>query len=384
MKFIHLSDLHLGKSVNEFSMIKDQEYILNKVISIIESKKLDAVVIAGDIYDRSIPSEEAVGLYNDFLRAVVSKGVKVFVISGNHDSDVRTDFGSWMMEECGVYVSGIYDGSVKKVKVEDEYGEVFFHLLPYVKAPHVRHFYPDADITNYDSALRVAVSKCEVDKDKRNVILAHQFIAGKSSGPEFSGSENDALNVGTIECAGYDIFDEFDYAALGHIHSPQSIGRDTVRYAGSPLKYSLEDREISRDKMFTIVELKEKNNVEIELIPIEPLRDVRHIKGKLADILSNAVDTDDYIYATLTDEESQYEAMARLREIYPNTMKMDYDNSLTRHIAEDSEIVTDGKSFEELMEDFFTFSRGSTPDEKEWEIIKKVAKEAGVISLETN
>ena len=384
MRFIHLGDLHLGKNVNEFSMIKDQEYILNKVVSIIEDKKLDAVVIAGDIYDRSVPSEEAVKLYNDFLKAVVSKGANVFVISGNHDSDVRTDFGSWMMEECGVYVSGVYDGSVKSVTVEDEYGEVCFHLLPYIKAPYVRNFYPDADITSYDSALRVAVSKCEVDKDKRNVILAHQFIAGKSSGPEFAGSENDALNVGTIECAGYDIFDDFDYVALGHIHSPQSIGRDTVRYAGSPLKYSLEDREISRDKMFTIVELKEKNNVEIELIPIRPLREVRHIKGHLKDILESAEDTDDYIYATLTDEESQYEAMARLREIYPNTMKMDYDNSSTRHIAEESNIVTDGKSFEELMEDFFTFSRGSGPDEKEWDIIKKVAKEAGVISLETN
>lgn len=384
MKFIHLGDLHLGKIVNEFSMIEDQKYILEKVVDLIESRKLDAVVIAGDVYDRSVPSEEAVKLYNSFLKEVVEKGAKVFVISGNHDSDVRTDFGSWMMEKCGVFVKGEYDGKAGKVTVSDEYGEIDFYLLPYVKASRVRSLYPDEKLPDYKSALKFAVDMCHADVNRRNVILAHQFIAGKSSNPEFSGSENDALSVGTIDMAGYDIFDDFDYVALGHIHSPQKIGRETVRYAGSPLKYSLEDNEINKNKKFTIVDMKEKGNIEVELIDIKPLREVRHVKGKLSDILANAVDRDDYIYATLTDEDTQYEAMARLRECYQHIMKMDYDNTLTRHIADDSIIKTDGKSFVELMSDFFTFYRGEAPDEDEWDIIKKVAKDAGVIADETN
>ena len=221
MKFIHLGDLHLGKIVNEFSMIEDQKYILEKVVDLIESRKLDAVVIAGDVYDRSVPSEEAVKLYNSFLKEVVEKGAKVFVISGNHDSDVRTDFGSWMMEKCGVFVKGEYDGKAGKVTVSDEYGEIDFYLLPYVKASRVRSLYPDEKLPDYKSALKFAVDMCHADVNRRNVILAHQFIAGKSSNPEFSGSENDALSVGTIDMAGYDIFDDFDYVALGHIQNHQ-------------------------------------------------------------------------------------------------------------------------------------------------------------------
>ena len=384
MRFIHLGDLHLGKIVNEFSMIEDQRYILDKVISLIGEKSLDAVVISGDVYDRAVPSEEAVRLYNSFLKTIVSKGTKVFVISGNHDSDVRTDFGSWMMEECGVYVKGEYDGGASKITLEDEYGEINFYLLPYIKAANVRKFYPDEDITSYESALKVAVDKCCADPDSRNVILSHQFIAGTTSAPEFAGSEKDALNVGTIECAGYNIFDDFDYVALGHIHKPQRVGRDTVRYAGSPLKYSLEESEISKNKKFTIINMKEKGNVEVELLDIEPLREVRHIKGNLNELLTNATDSKDYIYATLTDEDTQYEAMARLREKYPYIMKMDYDNSLTRHLMEDGEIVTEGKTFEELINDFFILFRGSVPDDEDLEIINKAAKEAGVISNEAD
>ena len=384
MKFIHLGDLHLGKIVNEFSMIDDQRYILNKVISLIDEQSLDAVVISGDVYDRAVPSEDAVRLYNEFLKSIVSKGVKVFVISGNHDSDVRTDFGSWMMEECGVYVKGEYDGKVPKITLEDDYGEINFYLLPFVKAANVRKFYPDEDITSYDSALKVAVDKCNADISKRNIILAHQFVAGASCTPKFAGSEKDAINVGTIECAGYDIFNDFDYVALGHIHKPQRIGRDTVRYAGSPLKYSLEESEINKNKKFTIVNIKEKGNIEVELIDIKPLREVRHIKGSLNDLLANAEDTKDYIYATLTDEDTQYEAMARLREKYPYIMKMDYDNSLTRHLMEEGEVVTEGKSFDELINDFFTLFKGSSPDKEDLEIIYKAAKEAGVISNEAD
>ena len=384
MKFIHLGDLHLGKNVNGFSMIDDQRYILNQVVSIVENKKLDAVIIAGDIYDRSVPSEEAIKLYNDFLKQLVSKKVKVFAISGNHDSDIRTDFGNWMMEESGVYVRGVYDGKVDSITLEDEYGKINVYLLPYVKASHVKYFYPEEEITNYDRAFRCVLSKCDINTKERNVMVAHQFVAGKSDALEFAGSENDALNVGTIDCIGYDVFDDFDYVALGHIHSPQKIARDTLRYAGSPLKYSLEDTELRKGKKFTIVEIKEKGNITVDLIDIKPLREVRHLRGNLEDILKNAVDKEDYIYATLTDEDTVYEAMARLRQVYPNTMKMDYDNSTTRHIAEDSEIVTDGKSFTELMNDFFTFSRGKEPDEKEWEIIREVAKQVGVISDETN
>ena len=381
MKFIHLGDLHIGKNVNEFSMIEDQRYILKQIITLTQTQNIDAILIAGDVYDRSIPSEEAVTLFDSFLTELAQIQKKVFIISGNHDSDERLNFASQLLRAKDVYIAGIYDGTIEHIDVEDEYGTIHVWLLPYIKASRVAHYYPKEDTSTYDKAFRIAISKCEVNKDERNLILVHQFVAGKSETLELAGSESASVNVGTLDKIGADCFDDFDYVAMGHIHSPQAVGRETCRYSGSLLKYSLHQRELNSIKTVPVITMCKKGNVEIELIPLKPRREVRHIKGNLKTLIENAVDTDDYIYATLTDEETQFDAMARLREVYPNIMKMDYDNTSTRAIQEsDTNIQTEGKSFEELVSDFYQLIHGTQPSKKEWELINEVAKEAGVIS----
>lgn len=380
MKFIHLGDLHLGKNVNEFSMIEDQKYILNEIIEIIKRESVDAVLIAGDIYDRSIPSEEAVKLFDSFLTELSRMGKSVFAISGNHDSDERLNFGSRLFTANRIYIAGRYDGKIEHIDVEDEHGVIHVWLMPYVKASRVAHFYPDEDTSTYDAAFRTAIGKCNVDSSERNLILVHQFVTGKSEEPELSGSESVMLNVGTIEKISSDCFDSFDYVAMGHIHGAQAVGRETCRYAGSPLKYSLNQRELNREKTVPVITLSEKGKVKVEKFPLKPLREIRRIKGELKYLIENAVDTDDYIYATLTDETIQFDAMSRLQEVYPNTMKLDYDNESTRAIQEfDGAADTEGKSFQELVFDFYKIINGSEPSEEEWEILQEVAKEAGVI-----
>lgn len=380
MKFIHLGDLHLGKNVNEFSMIEDQKYILNEIIKIIKKESVDAVLIAGDIYDRSIPSEEAVKLFDSFLTELSRMGKSVFAISGNHDSDERLNFGSRLFTANHIYIAGRYDGEIECIDVEDEHGVIHVWLMPYVKASRVAHFYLDADTSTYDAAFRTAIGKCNVNSSERNIILVHQFVTGKGEEPELAGSESAMLNVGTIEKISSDCFDSFDYVAMGHIHGCQAVGRETCRYAGSPLKYSLNQREMNREKTVPVITMSEKGNVKVEKFPLKPLREMRRIKGELKYLIENAVDTDDYIYATLTDETVQFDAMSRLQEVYPNTMKLDYENEATRAIQEfDGAADTEGKSFRELVFDFYQLINGSEPSEEEWKIMQEVAKEAGVI-----
>lgn len=378
LKLIHLSDLHLGKSLNEFSLIEDQKYILNRIIEIIERKQIDAVLIAGDIYDRSVPSEEAVKLFDLFLTKLAEMKKTVFVISGNHDSDERLNFGSQLFTAKNIYINGRYDGKISCFDLEDKFGKVHFWLMPYVKASRVAHFYPEEDTSSYDNAFRVAIDQCNIDETERNVMLTHQFVTGISD-PELSGSEKAILNVGNIDKISSECFDAFDYIAMGHIHSSQSVGRDCCRYSGSPLKYSLTEKEIMSEKTAPIITLEEKGNVRIELVPLKPLYDIRHIRGKLKELLSHAVDTEDYIYATLTDEEIQHDAMARLQEVYPRAVKLDYDNESTRKLQQDTaEIEIEGKSFEELISDFSMLINGTEPSEKDWEYLRIVAEEAGV------
>ena len=380
MKFIHLADLHLGKNVNDFSMIEDQKYILNEIISIIEAENIDGVLIAGDIYDRTVPSEEAVKVLDGFLTKLASMKKKVFAVSGNHDSDERLSFGSRLFETNDIYITGRYDGDVHVVDLEDEHGVLHIWMMPYIKASRVAHFYPDDDTSTYDAAFRTALAKCTLADSERNLIVVHQFVAGGNREPEFAGSETAVMNVGTIDMISSDCFGAFDYVAMGHIHGCQAVGRETCRYAGSPLKYSLSEREINSSKTVPVITMGSKGDVKIELLPLKPRREIRHIRGKLQELINNAVDTDDYIYATMTDEEIQFDAMARLREIYPNTMKMDYDNTATRALADsDLNIETDGKTFDELVSEFFITYSGQEPDEKEWEIISEIAREAGVI-----
>ena len=257
-----------------------------------------------------------------FLTKLSQMGKTVFMISGNHDSDERLQFGSTLLRAKKVFIAGRYDGTIEHIEMQDEHGPFHVWLLPYVKASRVAHFFPEGDTSTYDAAFRTAISACDVNEQERNVILVHQFVTGKTEEPTLAGSESAMVSVGTIEKIGYDCFDKFDYVAMGHIHGCQAVGRKTCRYAGSPLKYSLNQKEIHSQKTVPVVSLGEKGSIEVELIPLIPRREVRHIRGELKDILSNAVDTEDYIYATLTDEQAQFDAMARLQETYPNIMIM--------------------------------------------------------------
>ncbi len=380
MKFIHLGDLHLGKNVNDFSMIEDQRYILDQVVDIIEDRQIDAVLLAGDIYDRSIPSEEAVKLFDAFLTKLAVMGKSVFAVSGNHVSDERLHFGSSLFAAKNIYINGRYDGEIPCVTVEDQHGPLHIWLLPYIKASRVGHFFPDADTSTYDKAFRVAIDHAGVNTAERNLLVLHQFVTGKTNEPELAGSETMVLNVGTIDKIGADCFDAFDYVAMGHIHGAQAVGRETCRYAGSMLKYSLDKKELSRAKTMPVISMGAKGDVEVELVELKPLREIRHIRGELKDLIDNATDTEDYIYATLTDEETQFDAMARLQEVYPRVMKLVYDNRASRAFGAEGEGPdTEGKSFHELIGDFFQLYHGGQPSEKEWKIIEETAREAGVM-----
>lgn len=329
MKFLHLSDLHIGKRVNEFSMLEDQEYILTKIINVIDDEKPDAVVIAGDVYDKSVPSAEAVQLFDDFLCRLAQRKLQVFVISGNHDSAERMAFGGRLMDISGVHMSPVYNGKVEAISLDDEFGRVNFFMLPFVKPANVRRFFEDAQIESYTDAIRIAVENMNVNADERNVIVTHQFVTGAEK------CESEEISVGGSDNVDASVFDAFDYVALGHIHGPQNIGSERVRYCGTPLKYSFS--EAKHKKSVTVVEMGAKDSLEIRTIALEPKRDMREIKGTYAEITlkDNYINTntDDYMHITLTDEEDIPDAIGKLRVIYPNLMKLDYDNKRTRSSA---------------------------------------------------
>ena len=380
MRFLHLGDLHLGRFLGSFDMIEDQKYILDQLIDIIRKKQADAVFIAGDVYDKSIPSEAATRLLDGFLNELSAAAVDVFMISGNHDSDDRLSFGSTLFEKNHIYISAKFDGGLYKRTLTDKYGEVNIYLLPFIKASQVRHFMPDVQIDSYDDAVRAVIDSAHIDTSKRNVIVAHQFVTGRAEEPRLGGSEGAGTqSVGLVEKIGCDCFDAFDYAALGHIHRPQRIGRDEVRYAGSPLKYSL--GEVNNEKTVPMVTLTEKGKMEIELVPLKPLRDLRHIKGPMAQLLDkdNVTSPRDYIYATLTDEDTVNDAMSIFQQTYPNTVKIDYDNSHTRELSQTDIVkIAENKSFEELIGDFYRMIYGCEMSEEEAEYMSLAAKEAGI------
>ncbi len=377
MKLMHLGDLHLGKSLNEFNLIEDQRFILERLLEIADREAVDAVLICGDVYDRAVPGEAAVQLLDRFLTRLSEAGKKVFMISGNHDSDERLNFASRMLEKSGVFITGRYDGRLGHVEISDEYGPVHFWMLPYVKASRVKHFFPEETIENYDDAVRTAIRREEIDPSVRNVILAHQFVVGASD-PELAGSETALASVGTLDRISWECFTDFDYGALGHIHRNQPVGRETLRYAGSPLKYSLEKNELEQEKTVTLVELKEKGTVEVRHLPLEPLRQIRRLKGTLEELIQSAVDPQDYIYATLTDEQTQIDAMARMQNVYPFTMKLDYDNGTLLEGLEPA-AVSEARDFPTLMKDFYRWILGKEPSEEEIAILEDAAREAEVI-----
>ena len=350
MKLVHLGDLHLGKTLGEFDLISDQEYILDRILEIVEKESADGVLICGDVYDKAIPSEAATRLLDRFLSRLAEMNVKTFMISGNHDSDDRLNFGKAFFESRKVFIASVFNGTLEKQVVSDGKNEVHFYLLPFVKASQVRHFYPEETIENYEDAVRVILDHADIDENVCNVLLAHQFVSGKGEDPLTGGSEGVAtLSVGMVEKIGYDLFDKFDYVALGHIHRPQRVGRDEVRYAGSPLKYSLSEVDIEKSVPLITIDGKD---VKIDLIPLVPMRNVRHIRGTLSELLKpeNVRDSEDFIYATLTDEEIINDVMGIIQGTYKNTVKIDFDNSHTREVEQvDISKFAEGRKFEDLM-----------------------------------
>lgn len=351
MKLIHLSDLHIGKRVNEVSMIEDQEYILLQILRIIDDENAEAVLIAGDVYDKSVPSAEAVTLFDDFLCRLAKRKLPTLIISGNHDSPERLAFGNRLLELGGIHISPVYDGNVQSVTLRDEHGDVVFWLLPFIKPAHVKRFYPDAGIESYTDAVRVALEKMDIDDSRRNVLLTHQFVTGASA------CESEEISVGGSDNVDAAVFADFDYVALGHIHGPQNIGSNRIRYCGTPLKYSFSEE--MHHKSVTVVNLGEKGDLELQLRPLLPRHDLRSIRGTFEALTSKSfyegTATDDYLHIMLTDEEDVPEAIGKLRVIYPNLMKLSYDNTRTRtnqviEGAEDVQRKSPLELFDELYE----------------------------------
>lgn len=377
MKFIHLSDLHLGKRVNEFSMIEDQAYILKKILGIIRDEEPDGVLIAGDIYDKSIPSVEAVGLFDDFLKRLAGQKVQVFIISGNHDSPERLAFGAELIKLSGIHISPAYSGRVEPISLKDNYGAVHIYMLPFIKPVHVRSVFPEETVESYTDAVRAAISHMDIQESERNILVTHQFVTGAQR------SDSEDISVGGSDNVDVSMFDGFDYVALGHIHGPQSAGRERARYCGTPLKYSFS--EANHHKSVTILELKEKGNLVIRAVELSPLRDMRELKGTYEELTNRknyeGTRVDDYLHITLTDEEDIVDAMGKLRVIYPNLMKLDYDNRRTRENRE----LTGGETEEsrtplELIMDFYEKQNNQPMNEKQKvlvsELMEKVWEEA--------
>lgn len=381
MKILHLGDLHLGKSLGDFDLIEDQRYILNQIIGIIDEKSVKVVLIAGDVYDKQVPSEAAIKLFDWFINSLAERNVKAFIISGNHDSDDRLNYGSELFKGSGIYISAIYDGRLRRYEVQDDFCKVNIYMLPFVKASQVRHFFPKSDIKTYEDAIGVILENEEINEEEINILISHQFVAGSGEDPELGGSEGAGTkSVGLVEKIGYRMFDKFDYVALGHIHSPQRVGRDEVRYSGSPLKYSLS--EVNNDKSVPVIAINGKGKMDIEFVSLKPMRNMRHIKGEMEKLLdsANVTLTDDFFYATLTDEEIINDAMGIFRQTYPNMVKIDYDNSRTKEVEYvDITEINHKKSFSELVSDFYRFIYGIEISEEEMDVMKKAAREAGVV-----
>lgn len=327
MKFIHLSDLHLGIRVNDFSMSEDQRYILDRILDITDREAPDGMIIAGDIYDKSMPPADAVAMFDDFICSIAERKIKTFIISGNHDSAERIAFGSRIMNAGGIYFSPVYKGDIKPVVMEDEYGTVNIYMLPFVRPSAVRTFYPDDDTDSYSSAVGTAVKHMNADFSQRNIIITHQFVTGAVR------SDSEDISVGGTDNVSADIFADFDYTALGHIHKPQNIGSERIRYCGTPLKYSFS--EAKQDKSVTVIELGKKGDINVRTVGLIPLRDMTELKGSYEELMKKSFYegtgyTEDYVHITLTDENDIPDAVSKLRLVYHRLMKMDYDNARTK------------------------------------------------------
>ena len=385
MKILHLADLHLGKILQEQSLIEDQEYMLKEIIKIIKNEDIGAVLISGDVYDRSVPPAEAVNLLDNFLKILIKElKIKVFIISGNHDSKDRLGFGSKIFEDEGLYIESKYNGNLRKIEIEDEYGKLNIYMLPFIKPVEVKQYFEDDLENNYNTAINKIIKKEKINKEERNIILVHQFVTAGTVEPE--RSESEVLTLGGIENVDVSNFDDFDYVAIGHVHRPQKIGRDTARYAGTMLKYSFS--EINHNKTVPIIDFKEKGNIEINLKELAPIRDMREIKGPIEELLKKENyekgNINDYIKAIITNEETVYDAIGQIRRIYPNTLKLEIRNSKTINSVEEQNLNLEKvkkKSELELFSDFYKSQNNVDLDENQKEIIKNIISE---VKHETN
>ena len=373
MKLFHLSDHHIGKRVNEFSMIEDQKYILTQILYAADQEKPDGILISGDVYDRTIPTAEAVQVFDAFLTRLSEQKIPAFIISGNHDSAERLAFGSSLMGKSGIYFSKVYDRTVEKIPMQDAYGTVWIYLLPFLRPSTIRHALPERaeEVQSAADAVRIALEQTKIDEKERNVLLAHQFVTGAKR------CDAEELQVGDVDQIPAELFASFEYVALGHIHSPQKVGRETVRYCGAPLKYSFS--EAGQEKSITVVELKEKGSVDLRTIPLKPLHDLRKIRGTYLEVTAKSFyenrDCEDYLQVTLTDEEDVPDGMAKLRTIYPNLMRLEYDNKRTRSNAEvrAAERVEE-KSELELFQEFYELQNNQSMTEVQEQFVEELLR----------
>ena len=379
MKLFHLSDLHIGKRVNEFSMLEDQKYILRQILKAAKEYQPDGIILAGDIYDKPVPAAEAVQVFDDFLTSLSEMKLPVFMISGNHDSAERVSYGGRLMKKSGIYVTPVYEGKTEKVELKDDYGKVCIHLLPFIKPAAVRHAFEGGEyekeaetVCDYQSAVKMAVSHMEIEEGARNVLVAHQFVTGAMR------CDSEEVSVGGLDNVDASVFDDFDYVALGHIHSPQAVGREQVRYCGTPLKYSFS--EAGQEKSITVVELKEKGNTQITFIPLHPLRDMRKIRGSYMEVTARSFyendSCDDYLHVTLTDEEDILDGLQKLRVIYPNIMQLEYDNRRTRENMElTGAQAVEKKSDMELFMEFYELQNNQPMSQVQEEFVRNIIQE---------
>lgn len=367
MKILHLSDLHFGKRLNNFSLLEDQYHINQQIFKLAEDTHIEAVIIAGDVFDKQIPSAGAIQLFDDFLNFWAELNLPVFIISGNHDSAERLSFGANIFSNNNIYISPVYNGQITPITLNDAYGKINFYLLPFIKPATVRPFFPDEKINSYTEAVQTVLKKLPLNKNERNILIAHQFVTGAVL------SDSEEIVIGGLDNIDAHIFNSFDYVALGHIHTPQTILRDTIRYCGTLLKYSFS--EANQQKSATIVNIKTKSQIDIDTYPVKPLHDMRKIKGTYAELTSRQTyintDTNDYILATLTDEEDIPDAVNRLRSIYPNIMQLNYDNTRTRTSRNIETIDTNtAKAPLELFNEFYKLQNNQPLNEIQSQIIQ--------------
>ena len=372
MRFAHLSDLHIGKRVNGFSMIEDQKYILNQVVEIIKREEVEAVILAGDIYDKTIPSAEAVQILDDFLIQLSNLNLPIFVISGNHDSAERLSFGARVLRKSQIYISELYNGEITPITLEDEYGKIHVYLMPFLKPALVRQALGREEIVTYQDAVEMAIHQIPLKEEDRNILVAHQFVIGASK------SDSEEVSVGGLDQISHTLFESFDYTALGHIHGPQHIGKETIRYCGTPLKYSFSEE--AHTKSVTIIDLEQKGKTTIRMVPLIPMRDMRKIRGKYEEIISQALvdnrSLEDYIQITLTDEEDVLNGLENLRKIYPNIMRFEYDNKRTREQNElTNTVVIEQRSELELFEEFYFLQNNQEISKEQRELLQAIIEE---------